>query len=235
MTETYFIREKKERDYTVLDNTFLRDDKLSWKAKGVFSYILSLPEDWKIYMGELEKHATDGKDSLRSAINELVEAGYIVKAELKDKGKFAGYSYTIIENPVNRIGKTVAVNPKSENPKSENPQLLNTNNTKYLNKQSTEELNSEKPAKKTKSFVPPTLEEIQSYVTEKNLSVDPKKFYTYFNEGDWIDSKGNKVKNWKQKILTWEQFNNNAPKKEPVKNYVTYTNTEKVDTSDCPF
>lgn len=53
-------------------------------------------------------------------------------------------------------------------------------------------------------FAPPTLDEVRAYVTEKGLSVDPVKFFDYFTEGNWIDSKGNPVRNWKQKILTWD-------------------------------
>lgn len=44
------------------------------------------------------------------------------------------------------------------------------------------------------------------YVSEKNLSVKAEDFFNYFTEGNWIDSKGNKVKNWKQKILTWNTY-----------------------------
>lgn len=127
MAETYFIRHSKQRDYTVMNNTFLRDDKLSWKAKGLFAYILSLPEDWKIYLNELQTHATDGETSLRSAIKELTDNGYIVQKRLKDdKGRWASYAYQIIENPL-------VENLNVENLDMENQVLLNTNNTKYLN------------------------------------------------------------------------------------------------------
>ena len=53
----------------------------------------------------------------------------------------------------------------------------------------------------------PTLEEIENYITEKKLKVDAKQFFDYFETGNWIDAKGNKVKNWKQKLLTWNKFN----------------------------
>ena len=66
--------------------------------------------------------------------------------------------------------------------------------------------------KKTKVFVPPTLEEVQAYCIARNNNVDAKAFYDYFNEGDWKDSQGNKVKNWKQKIITWEKYNFNKNK-----------------------
>ena len=64
---------------------------------------------------------------------------------------------------------------------------------------------------KKSRFQPPTLEEINEYIKEKNLVVDGKQFFEYFDVGNWIDSKGNKVKNWKQKLLTWNKF------KQPVR------------------
>lgn len=65
----------------------------------------------------------------------------------------------------------------------------------------------------------PTLEEIQEYVKEKKLNVDAKQFYDYFSTGNWIDSKGNKVKNWKQKLLTWNSYK--QPLKEVKQNTLT--------------
>lgn len=54
-------------------------------------------------------------------------------------------------------------------------------------------------------FVPPSIEEIKQYITENpELSnVEPMVFFKYFTDGDWVDSKGNKVRNWKQKLRTW--------------------------------
>ena len=72
---------------------------------------------------------------------------------------------------------------------------------------SIEENSKEKKSKvNNKAFVPPTLDEIKKYITEKNLKVDGEHFYNYFTEGKWVDSNGNKVKNWKQKLLTWNGF-----------------------------
>lgn len=142
MADTYFIRHSKERDYTVLDNTFLKDKNLSWKAKGLFAYILSLPEDWKIYMSDLQNRATDGETSLRSAIKELTERGYIKQTRLKDdKGRWASYAYVIIEKPH-------VENLNVDNPDVDNPVLLNTNNTKYLNKPNTNSSKDETPKQK---------------------------------------------------------------------------------------
>lgn len=73
-----------------------------------------------------------------------------------------------------------------------------------------------KKKSKRKTFTPPTLREIEDYIKEKQLNVDANKFFTYFEAGNWIDSKGNKVKNWKQKLITWDNHNygnNNAKSK----------------------
>lgn len=66
---------------------------------------------------------------------------------------------------------------------------------------------------KEKRFKKPTLEEVQSYIEQKKLNVDATQFYEYFEVGNWKDSKGNQVKNWKQKILTWNKFTKNEERK----------------------
>lgn len=61
-----------------------------------------------------------------------------------------------------------------------------------------------------KRFVPPTLEDVRAYCKERNSSVDPLKFFEYYTAGNWKDSKGNPVRNWKQKLITWERRDENG-------------------------
>lgn len=56
-----------------------------------------------------------------------------------------------------------------------------------------------------RKFIPPTLEEVVIYQKEKCPNVDANFFYEYFHESKWVDSKGNKVKNWKQKMISWNK------------------------------
>lgn len=57
-----------------------------------------------------------------------------------------------------------------------------------------------------KEKINPTLEEIKEYASKRDLKhVDCEYFYNYFNDNNWIDSKGRKVRSWKQKMLTWEK------------------------------
>ena len=64
------------------------------------------------------------------------------------------------------------------------------------------------PKNKHKTFIPPTLEEVQAYVTEKGYNIDVSYFYEYYQTTDWHDKKGNKVKNWKLTCLTWHKNSN---------------------------
>jgi predicted phage replisome organizer len=66
----------------------------------------------------------------------------------------------------------------------------------------------EKPKRKRQPFVPPTFEEVAAYCVERKNSVDPKKFFNYYTAGHWKDSRGDPVKNWKQKLITWERRDN---------------------------
>lgn len=69
------------------------------------------------------------------------------------------------------------------------------------------DIDIDKNKKKNKKyiFVPPTLEEVKNYVAEKGYHVDAEFFWNFYSEGNWVDSKGNPVKNWKQKLITWEK------------------------------
>lgn len=58
--------------------------------------------------------------------------------------------------------------------------------------------------KKTKQFVPPTVEEVREYCLSRKSGVDPVRFWEYFDTGGWKDSEGKPVRNWKQKLFTWE-------------------------------
>ena len=70
--------------------------------------------------------------------------------------------------------------------------------------------------KDKRKFVPPTLEEVQAYAKERGDKVDPQFFFDYFTEGKWIDSTGKPVRNWKQKMVSWEK--RSPQKKEPATN-----------------
>ena len=94
-----------------------------------------------------------------------------------------------------------------------------------IEENSIEENNKEKNKRKES----PTLEEIKSYIKEKSLNVNAEQFYNYFEEGNWVDSKGNKVKNWKQKLLTWNKYQTET--KQTKKEFNNYSQRQYNDLS----
>lgn len=58
--------------------------------------------------------------------------------------------------------------------------------------------------RKKKEFISPTLEQVKAYCAERKNNIDAKYFFDFYSVSDWRDSNGNDVKNWKQKVITWE-------------------------------
>lgn len=76
---------------------------------------------------------------------------------------------------------------------------------------------------KEEKFVAPTLDEINKYIADKKLKkVNAKHFLDFFTESNWVDSKGNKVKNWKLKLLTWNNYGNENTTQKKQTNYNNY-------------
>lgn len=104
---TNIVRVKKrDMPYVILDKTGLHDVRLSWKAKGMLAYLISLPDDWKIHERELATHARDGRDSTRAALKELMDNNYVIRRQLRNddtgaKGRFAEYETIVYETPIN--------------------------------------------------------------------------------------------------------------------------------------
>ena len=121
------FRVEKNKNYTVMSNHHLSNMKLSLKAKGLMSLMLSLPEDWDYTLKGLARICKDGVDSIGSAVNELEAEGYIIRNRTRDeRGKLTGIEYVIHECP--QTLENADVLPKRENPvvdekvlKRENP------------------------------------------------------------------------------------------------------------------
>ena len=125
------IRVEKNNNYTTMNNHHFRNRELSLKAKGVMSLMLSLPDDWDYTIKGLATLSKDGVDSVRSALKELEEQGYLTMKRVRnEQGHLTSSEYVLKEIPNSE--KPISENPISENPILENPTQLNTNITKYL-------------------------------------------------------------------------------------------------------
>ena len=98
----------------------------------------------------------------------------------------------------------------------------------YQDKEKDKEKDKDKEKIK-KGFIPPTLDEVKAYCAERGSDVDAERFFEYFNEGNWKDSKGNAVKNWKQKLITWEGHGNGVkPTKKVTDQKPTAADVERI-------
>ncbi|MBJ8031046.1 conserved phage C-terminal domain-containing protein [Bacillus cereus group sp. N21] len=165
------FRVSKDKNYTTINNTGLRDERLTWKAKGILAYILSLPDDWVFYMEEVATHSKDKLDSLKSGIKELKEHGYVKRFPVKnEKGKIARWEMIIYEVPQGEY--PLVENPQMEKPLVdkplvENPLLLSTKELS-INKPNTDKQNntmSSSDEDDNQSLIP--YEDIVSYLNEK--------------------------------------------------------------------
>ena len=119
------FRVERTRDYTVMSNFHLKDKRLSLKAKGLLSQMLSLPDDWDYTLSGLCFINRESKDAIRSAINELERAGYIRRRQTTDAtGKFGSNEYSIYERPITdspSLGSPSSEKPTTEKPIAEKP------------------------------------------------------------------------------------------------------------------
>lgn len=84
------IRAQKNTNYTVINNTVLEDQRLSWRARGIAAYLLSKPDNWRIDHKHLWKAGKEGRDAVLTALKELEEAGYLHRVRRQDEdGKFS--------------------------------------------------------------------------------------------------------------------------------------------------
>lgn len=140
------IRKEYSKGFTTTSNTIIRDERLTWKARGIFNYLWSMPDDWDFYAKEVAKHAKDGIHSLDSGLEELAKYGYLERTRLRDKkGRFGAPVWVLHDDPANvqkpKCDFPILDNPILEKPILENRTLLN----KYLTKEtSTNEIQEER-------------------------------------------------------------------------------------------
>lgn len=132
--------------------------------------------------------------------NILVEIAFEpIKQQLKrDLRKWDEFKKKQSEN--GKLGGRPRKEETQEKPK--NPSL-NLKSQKSLNVNVNANVNDNVNVKKKRvDFVPPTIAEVMDYFKENGYRMEiATKAFHYYNTSGWKDSKGNQVKNWKQKMI----------------------------------
>lgn len=128
------IRVIKNENYTQMSNFHLRDKRLSLRAVGLLSKMLSLPPDWDYTVAGLSAICKEGKDAIRAALNELEAAGYMTRYQTHSaSGTFSRNEYCIREEPPPLSGNPSTVSPSTDFPLTENPTQINKDLSNNLN------------------------------------------------------------------------------------------------------
>ena len=91
------IKVEKTKDYIVMCNKHLKEKNMSLKAKGLLSLMLSLPEDWNYSVEGLVSICKENETSIKSALDELKEFGYlVVKKKLPNETNSGRIEYEYI-------------------------------------------------------------------------------------------------------------------------------------------
>ena len=156
-------------NYTKVANQVLEDATLSLKAKGLFAYLVKLPEGWKIRILELAKHHKDSRDSVRTGMLELLKAGYLKRlGRSREKGQLKDYEYRINTDFQPRPEKPTLEKPTLEKPTLENPTL-------YIKDLERKDLIKEKTKQKEKTPLPAWLSEElwKDFIAHRKLLKSP--------------------------------------------------------------
>ena len=141
------IRVVKNNNYTVMSNAHLHDKRLSLKAVGLLSIVLSLPNDWHYTVKGLVGSVKDGERAVNGALSELKKCGYLQVNKLypnSERSKIE-YQYVFYEKPqgiqnvpleqdLQNVGSYINTNKQSTN--KQNTKELNTNKEKNIKKES---------------------------------------------------------------------------------------------------
>lgn len=133
------IRVSKPERFTVLSHEMLRDARLSFAARGLLAYLLSMPDNWEIRASDLVKRSPAGRDAIYSTMRELVRLGYMQRKEIRaSDGRISGTETIVYERPRDIEVETVsadlpdAARPYTENPDTAEPDTVKQGTKKYL-------------------------------------------------------------------------------------------------------
>lgn len=126
-----------EHNFTQIPNDWVRDTRLSLKSIGLLSQLLSHSEGWSVTIGSLAKTNGCGRHIIRAAVQELEEAGYLKRKQLRGvSGTFAEVLWVTCEPSSPSSGYPTSEKPTSGKPTSEN-RTLKKNNLKKTNTKNT--------------------------------------------------------------------------------------------------
>ena len=209
------IRVNKSKNYTIMSNAHFKEKKMSLKAKGLLSLMLSLPDEWDYSINGLIQLNRDNESSVKSALNELKKFNYLVITKKMPNETNTGrieYVYDIYEKPKQEGKKQDLENLPLEILPLENQGQYNINNKDINNKKikyniygtyKRIKLTDEEYNKLVKTFGKDFIDKQINLLDEYVESNNNKNKYTNFNlvlrksiRENWFNNKKEETPDW---------------------------------------
>jgi len=202
------------KKYGQAPNHLLNDLNLSLKAKGLFTFLQSKPEEWEFSKERIAQQTKEGKEAVMTAIHELEEAGYLQRILSKEKrGTFDGYDYILSEEPSTSDPSTQE--PSTENPSTEYPddivkkkdskqEVVKKNQKKNQKKEQKHDLNWAREARDGTADVSDLSEKYE--VSESFIRDASDEMVNY------IEAHGKKYKDHKAMLRNWIKNKRKQPR-----------------------
>lgn len=100
MSQTIYKMAGRKDPFARIPNELLADDRVSWRAKGILSYLCGKPDGWKMRVADLCNHGTEGEFAVRSALKELRKAGYAQLCQVRENGKIKQWVWKVSDTAI---------------------------------------------------------------------------------------------------------------------------------------
>lgn len=106
-----------ETNYTQIPNDWVRDGRLSLRARGLLVQIMSHKVGWDLTLESLVRDNPEGRDAIRTAINELESVGYLRRVDVRTAtNQFHSKDYVLQDPPISSVGSADSGKPRVGEP-----------------------------------------------------------------------------------------------------------------------
>lgn len=195
----------KNNPYFMLNRSAAEDKRLSYKAVGIHTYLMSKPDDWTIRETDLAARHTEGTAAVRSGLRELRMAGYTQATRIRDKktGRVIGSEIHIYETPLHAhsagnphcgkstLWKTHTVeNPQDGEPTGWGIEGIVSNDNVVSNEtlvsNETDRLNSRSVGPPSHPDIVSSLTAMGAEMNDRNAAMVDKWVDTYYERDIWM-------------------------------------------------
>ena len=196
------LRKGNKGRYTVIPQSITTDTRLSLRDLGLLVKLLSLPDDWEFSEKGVHKIiSNDGMRSIRAGLNKLETLGYLRRERRRDeKGRLTSVEWYVFETPVK---ETKVDETRMDSDFYPNLRFPILDNRILDNRILDNHIEGKIGEKVTEKFVPPSVDEVKKYCSERGNLVSPEEFVNFYESKNWMIGK-NKMKKWKAAVITWE-------------------------------